>query len=370
MLTDALSNNGMKVPPIEGPDAERLRQELFSGSSVANPVDFLATGTAEQLGTIIDYVDNKFDNIDAMVVIFGTPGLSRIFDVYDVLHQKMLTTSKPLYPVLPSILTAREEVDYFLEKGHVNFPDEVVLGNALARVYHTAAPQQEQPERHATDYKEVRRIIASCETGYIAPGKIQALLDAAGISRAGEAVVASVDEAQQKARMLGFPVVMKVVGPLHKSDVGGVVLNVKDDEQVANEFNRMMKIPQTTSVLLQPMLSGQELFLGAKKEDKFGHMLFCGLGGIFVEVMKDVTSALTPVTLDEARGMIKRLRSYKMIQGTRGQEGVDEEQFAQMIWRLSALLEAAPEITEMDLNPLLGTPEEVVAVDARINIRK
>jgi acetyltransferase len=163
---------------------------------------------------------------------------------------------------------------------------------------------------------------------------------------------------------------MKVVGPLHKSDVGGVVLNVKDDEQVANEFNRMMKIPQTTSVLLQPMLSGQELFLGAKKEDKFGHMLFCGLGGIFVEVMKDVTSALTPVTLDEARGMIKRLRSYKMIQGTRGQEGVDEEQFAQMIWRLSALLEAAPEITEMDLNPLLGTPEEVVAVDARINIRK
>jgi len=83
-----------------------------------------------------------------------------------------------------------------------------------------------------------------------------------------------------------------------------------------------------------------------------------------------VTSALTPVTLDEARGMIKRLRSYKMIQGTRGQEGVDEEQFAQMIWRLSALLEAAPEITEMDLNPLLGTPEEVVAVDARINIRK
>jgi acetyltransferase len=86
--------------------------------------------------------------------------------------------------------------------------------------------------------------------------------------------------------------------------------------------------------------------------------------------MKDVTSALTPVTLDEARGMIKRLRSYKMIQGTRGQEGVDEEQFAQMIWRLSALLEAAPEITEMDLNPLLGTPEEVVAVDARINIRK
>lgn len=370
MLTDALSNNGMEIPPIEGPDAERLKQELFPGSSVANPVDFLATGTAEQLGTIIDYVDQKFDNIDAMVVIFGTPGLFKIFDVYDVLHNKMQKAKKPVFPVLPSILTAKEEVEYFLEKGHVNFPDEVMLGQALARVFHTPRPFSGKEERARADRSEIRRIIASCESGYIAPEKIQALLDAAGIHRAGEAVAKSAEEAAKKAATLSYPVVMKVVGPVHKSDVGGVVLNVKDEAQVKKEFERMIQIKDTTGILVQPMLSGQELFLGAKKEDKFGHMVFCGLGGIFVEVMKDVTSALTPVSLDEATGMIQRLQSYKMIQGTRGQEGVDEEQFAEMIWRLSALLEAAPEIVEMDLNPLLGTPEKVVAVDARINVEK
>ncbi len=370
MLTDALSNNGMEIPPIEGPDAEHLKQELFPGSSVANPIDFLATGTAEQLATIIDYVDQKFENIDAMVVIFGTPGLFKIFDVYDVLHDKMKTAKKPVFPVLPSILTAKEEVEYFLEKGHVNFPDEVMLGQALARVFHTPKPFSGKEEKAQVDRSEIRRIVASCESGYIAPEKIQALLDAAGIHRAGEAVAKTAEEAAKKAATLGYPVVMKVVGPVHKSDVGGVVLNVKDEAQVKQEFERMIQIKDTTGILMQPMLSGQELFLGAKKEDKFGHMVFCGLGGIFVEVMKDVTSSLTPVSIDEATSMIQRLRSYKMIQGTRGQEGVDEEKFAEMIWRLSALLEAAPEIVEMDLNPLLGTPEKVVAVDARINVEK
>ena len=129
MITDTLSNWGLKCPPIEGADAESLKNELFPGSSVANPIDFLATGTAEQLGTIIDYVDQKFDHIDAMVVIFGTPGLSKIHDVYEVLDQKIKSTSKPIFPVLPSTLTAKEEVDAFVSKGHVYFPDEVTAGD-------------------------------------------------------------------------------------------------------------------------------------------------------------------------------------------------------------------------------------------------
>ncbi len=370
MLTDALSNNKMEIPPIEGADAEELKTKLYAGSSVANPIDFLATGTAEHLGTIIDYVNDKFDHIDGMVVIFGTPGLVEIFDVYDVLHEKMKTSKKPIYPVLPSLLTAKAEIDSFLDKKHVNFPDEVILGEALARTFYTNPPQPEKIEKPQIDTQKVREIVESCESGYIAPEKIQALLDAAGIHRAGEAVVDTKEDALAKAKELGYPIVMKVVGPVHKSDVGGVVLNVKDDATLIKEFERMIQIKDTTAILLQPMLSGLELFLGAKKEDKFGHMLFCGLGGIFVEVLKDVNSSLVPVSKEEAQSMIKNLKSYKMIQGTRGQEGVNEDLFVEMIWRLSALLEAAPEIEEMDLNPLLGTPKQVVAVDARIRIEK
>jgi acetyltransferase len=167
---------------------------------------------------------------------------------------------------------------------------------------------------------------------------------------------------------LGFPVVMKVVGPVHKSDVGGVTLNVKDESTVLKEFDRMIRIKETSSVLIQPMLSGIELFAGAKYEPKFGHMILCGMGGIFIEVLKDIAAALSPLSRTEARTMIRSLKSYMIIQGVRGRKGVNEDAFVEILLRLSALLEAAPEINEMDLNPLLADENTIRAVDARIRI--
>ena len=370
MLTDALEQGGLKVPHIDNPAANELLTHLFPGSSVANPVDFLATGTAEQLGIIIDYVDKEFDEIDGMVVIFGTPGLFPVFDVYDVLDQKMQTSKKPIYPVLPSILTAREEVDAFIAKGRVNFPDEVTLGKALARVYHTPPPAADVEPLTSIDRKAIRAVMDHAQDGYLAPGDVQKLLDAAGIPRAKEAVVSSLEEAVEAAREITYPMAMKVVGPVHKSDVGGVVLNVKDEATLSSEFERMMKIEDTTAVLMQPMLSGTELFAGAKKEDDFGHMVLCGMGGIFIEVFKDVAARLSPLTKAEALEMISSLKSQAILQGVRGQEGINVDIFAEVLVRLSALLEAAPEIFEMDLNPLLGNKKQVVAVDARINITR
>ena len=172
------------------------------------------------------------------------------------------------------------------------------------------------------------------------------------------------------ARRCGFPVVAKVVGPVHKSDVGGVVLNIKGEQHLALEFDRMMQIPEAHAIMVQPMLKGTELFIGAKYEEKFGHVVLCGLGGIFVEVLKDVSSGLAPLSYEEAYSMIHSLRAYKIIQGTRGQKGVNEDKFAEIIVRLSTLLRFATEIKEMDINPLLATEKEVIAVDARIRIEK
>ena len=370
MLTDALSNNKLEVPSITGPKAQELLSKLFAGSSVANPIDFLATGTAEQLGHIIDACENDFDNIDAMAVIFGSPGLFPVYDVYDLLDKKMAECKKPIYPILPSIINVKDEIAHFLAKGRVNFPDEVAFGNALAKVYHTPKPVTENIALPKVDEKAIRNIIDNAPNGYLTPEAVQQLLDAAGITRAGEAVVTTREDAVKAAKQLGFPVVMKVVGPVHKSDVGGVVLNVKDEETVAREFDRMIQIKDTTAILLQPMLSGVELFVGAKREDEFGHMVLCGLGGIFIEVLKDVNAGLAPLSKEESLDMIHRLKGYKILQGVRGQEPVNEEHFAEMVTRVSALVKVAPEIFEMDLNPLLGRKERVVAVDARIRIEK
>lgn len=370
MLTDALSDAGMHVPHIDNQASGVLLSHLFPGSSVTNPIDFLATGTALQLGTIIDFVDQKFDDINGMAVIFGTPGLTHVFDVYDVLDRKMRSSAKPVYPILPSIQTAGAEISEFVARGNTFFPDEVVFGHAVARVYHTPKPAPADPALPFVDIKVIRRIIDSASDGYISPAAIQGLMDACGIPRAGEAVVTSVEEATRSAMKVGYPVVMKVVGPLHKSDVGGVALNVKDEVMVAREFERMICISDTTAILIQPMLSGVELFVGAKFEPTFGHLILCGMGGIFIEVLKDVAAGLSPLTMEEALAMIRSLKSYRIIQGVRGRQGVNEELFADVMLRLSALLQAAPEITELDFNPLLGSPDKMVAVDARICLRR
>jgi len=367
MLTDALSEGGLEIPHLEHAE---LLTKLFPGSSVANPIDFLATGTAEQLGDIIDACENDFTEIDGMAVIFGSPGLFEVYDVYKLLDEKMRSCSKPIYPVLPSIINVKKEIEYFISLGRINFPDEVNFGNALCKVYNTPAPAPEIIPQAEIDHKAIRIIIDNAADGYLHPEKVQELFDAAGIPRAGEAVVTNKEEAILAASRLGLPVVMKVVGPLHKSDVGGVVLNVKNFDQVAVEFDRMIQISDTTAILIQPMLSGHSVYIGAKKEPKFGHMVLCGLGGIYIEVLKDVQSSLAPVSKEEASNMITRLKSYKIIQGVRGQEGLNETLFADVITRVSALCLAAPEIAEMDINPLMGNMNILKAVDARIRIEK
>ncbi|MDR0982337.1 MAG: acetate--CoA ligase family protein [Culturomica sp.] len=370
MLTDALSNGGLEIPHIEGEAAMELLSKLFGGSSVGNPIDFLATGTAEQLGWIIDACDKDFNGIDGMAVIFGSPGLAPIFEPYKMILEKQKTVKKPLYPIFPSYSIVQDEVNGFVEAGGIYFPDEVLFGNALTKVYNTSPILPADEPLPVVDRDKIRAVIESADNGYLSPSQIHLLLDAAGIACAKEGTANEEESCVALAREIGYPLVMKVVGPVHKSDVGGVVLNVQDEATVRNEFQRMMKIPETYAVMLAEQLQGTEVFIGAKREDKFGHLVLCGLGGIFIEVLKDVCSGLSPLTESEALRMIRSLKSYRIIKGVRGKEGVNEHKFAETVARVSMLVTVAPEIFEMDLNPLLGNAKGVTAVDARIRIEK
>ncbi len=379
MLTDALSKGGLNVPSLTASSsdgltakyAEELKTKLFPGSSVANPIDILATGTPEQLGIAIDYCEEKFEDIDAIAVIYGTPGLTQLYEAYEVLHQKMLTCKKPIFPILPSLHTAGPEVAEFLQKGHVNFSDEVTLATALSQIMRTPKPAPPEVELYGTDIPRLHKIILGIEeNGYVPPQTVRDILSCAGIPLVPEMVSTSKDELTAFANEVGYPVVAKVVGPVHKSDVGGVALNIRTPEHLALEFDRMMAIKDATGVMVQKMMKGTELFIGAKYEERFGHVVLCGLGGIFVEVLKDVSSGLAPLSYGEAYSMIHSLRGYKILKGTRGQQGINEQKYAEIIVRLSTLLRFATEIKEMDINPLLADENDVVAVDARILIEK
>ncbi len=370
MLTDALEDGGLKIPQIkDSPEKLALKSKLFAGSSVENPIDFLATGTAEQLGEIIDACENDFD-VDGMAVIFGSPGLFPISDVYQLLHEKMQKCAKPIYPILPSLINVKEDVSDFLSQGNVNFPDEVLLGRALTKVMNTPKPSKNDIFLEGINVDEIRRIIGKCNNGYQAPEIIHQLFDAAQILRVKELVATSESQAVLAALEIGFPLVMKVVGPIHKTDVGGVVLNIRNLGDVRKEFHHLNAIKGATGVLLAQMASGTELFLGATYEPGFGHIVLCGMGGIFVEVLKDVASGLAPLSHKQARSMIKSLKSYKVLQGYRKQKGVNISNFTDITVRLSSLLRFASEIKEIDINPLLGNENEILAVDARIRVEK
>ncbi|MCD6201628.1 MAG: acetate--CoA ligase family protein [Bacteroidales bacterium] len=366
MLTDTLSKEGLHVPPLTGPAAEALKDKLFPGSSVKNPVDFLATGTAEQLGYILDACEKDFENIDAMVVIFGSPGLFPVDDVYDLLDQKMKSSRKPVFPVLPSVINVEREIENFIARGRINFPDEVVLGRALGKVLNRPGPFFEEKTVEKKEQAEEEYF----PEGYLSPVTVHRLLTEAGIPVVKEKVCSSLPDALAFAREMGFPVVMKAVGLIHKSDAGGVIAGIASEKEVEKSFGKIMQIEGVNSILLQPMLQGTELFAGVKRESGFGHVVLCGLGGIFIEVLRDYMAALAPLEEEEALYMIRHLKGYKLFRGTRGKPGIDERTFARILMALARMTEKYPAIAEMDLNPLLAEENRITVVDARIRIGK
>ncbi|MBN2762148.1 MAG: acetate--CoA ligase family protein, partial [Bacteroidales bacterium] len=338
MLADALTAGGLNIPPIEGKSHDELLALMNTGAAAGNPIDLMATNTTEQLFNVIEYVDKKLSFIDGIIVIFGSTGLTDVTETYDMLHRMIQDSNKPILPILPSVSSAHKELEYFLSKGHINFPDEVLLGRALTKVYNTPFPAEDKIYLDGVDIPRIRKIIEDTPAGFADPSVIQDLLMAASIPVVTEGMARTKRELITQAHKTGFPIALKVIGPVHKSDIGGVTLNIKSETHLVAEFRRMMKIKGVKAVMLQKMIKGMELYIGASYEPHFGHVILCGLGGIFVEILRDVSSGLAPLTFNEARSMIRNLKSYKIIQGARGQEGINEDKLAEIIVRLSTLL--------------------------------
>jgi acetate---CoA ligase (ADP-forming) len=271
---------------------------------------------------------------------------------------------------LPSLINAKSEIDFFLSKGHINFPDEVTLGKALPYVYFAPKPTYGITHLEKIADASVRSIISQSGNGYLAADETRELMKAAGIDVVKERVCVTEHCLQEAVRKINFPVAMKVTGPVHKTEVGGVSLNVNSAELMEAEFNRLMRIPAARGVLIQQMLEGEELFVGAVRQSNFGHLIVCGLGGIFVEVLNDISYGLAPLTRDEARTMVRSLKGYKIIEGYRSKEGVSEELFIDAIVKIASLVHLAPEISELDINPFMANQHQLVAVDVRVNIEK
>ncbi len=370
ILTDTLSSFGIGIPDLNEYHEKKLSQLLYPGASTKNPIDILATGTAEQLDSVLDYCIKEVDEIDGLIVIFGSPGLTSVSNAFNVIHQKIKESTKPIYAILPSVVNGQNEIQDFLHRGNQAFNDEYLFGTCLAKIL-SSKPQIEAFVSNNTETKSrIEKIIDRFPDGFLNPNQVYELLTEAKIKMAKQVLVHSESDLLNVARTLSYPVVQKVVGPLHKSDNKGVITSVLNITELMYNFRKLIKQKGVKAVMIQQMISGKEVFIGSKNEKGFPPLIVCGSGGIYVEALKDISTALAPVDKNEAKEMVNQLKIKPILQGIRGESSCNLEAFYQTIENISNLLMVAPQIVELDINPLMISEQDIIAVDARIRIKK
>ena len=386
LLADACEAHGLKLPPLCGPTTEALREFLPSHAGFANPIDLVGSDRPEDFERAVRIVGND-PNIDAVVVIFIPPLLTtRPEDVAAAIARAAGEIPKDR-PILNVFLSSQGTPEMLGSgrRGRIpsyRYPENAAISLAAA---YECGQWRKRPEGRATvipmpAVDRMRRAIEQAQVGagenfWLSAEHTAEVLDAVGIPMA-ESHVSSLEGASAAAQKIGFPVVLKAVAPglVHKSDVGGVVLGLKSVDEVARAAvglrQRMAEVGvDLRDVLVQQQIDGGiEMLIGVTTDPVFGPLIVCGMGGVQVELLKDVSFRLTPVRDTDAADMVAKLRSAPLLRGYRGSAPADESAVIEAIMKVSSLVEIAPEILELDLNPIkvLEPGRGIVVVDARI----
>ena len=378
IATDVMVGAGLTLPPLSAKTEAVLKETLFPEASVANPIDVLATGTAEHYRACLDAMMAD-DNFDCVYVNFVTP----FFVNNDAIAREIVAVNQQkIKPIVCNLMTNRQEwteVVRILKEGGVpcfSLPGEAARAMVGLVNYSKLKDRKQGEVQTFTDVDrskaaDIMSRAQSAGSSYLSAGDVYSILDAYKIPTAEWRVAANADEAAKAAAEIGFPVVVKADSStiVHKSDEGGVAINLEDAAAVTDAVNQMsqrFKADDLSFFVQKFMPGGLELIMGAKSEEGLGHAVMFGLGGIFVEIMKDVVFELTPVASGEAEEMLSSIQAAALLDGARGQQGIDKGKTCEIIQRLSQLLTDLPDIQEMDLNPLMAFPDGVFAVDARI----
>lgn len=385
MVADAVEKAGLTVAELKGSIASSLKEKLPSSASTGNPIDVLGDADPERYVAAVEAAQND-DTIDAIIVILTPQAMTKPAETARAIASH-LKGDKPVFASFMGgvgVMPGREELG---EAGLPDYDSPERAVSALKAMWKYVAWRQRPPRivtRFPVNRRRVERIITRHQrTGRLQLGEVKAksILDAYGFKIPEGHLATSSDEAVEIAKRIGFPIAMKVVSPdvVHKTDLGGVRLNLATVESVRDAYDLMMlRIKQRApnafilGVNVEQMVDrGLEIIIGMNRDPQFGPMLMFGLGGIFVEVMKDVTFHLAPITSNEAKQMLMSTRSYEILKGKRGQQQVDLEAIANGLQRISQLTTDFPQIAELDINPFIvgqvGT--EPVVADARMTLK-
>ena len=388
MAADSIEQRGLTFAKLNDETVRKLESELPQAANLYNPIDVLGDALADRYEFALNVVLDD-PNVDIVLVLLTPQAMTEAAATAEVIVN--ISRQKPLKPILTCFLGAKKVAEgvRILREGKI--PQYDATGSAVAAIKGMVnyVRWRSRPKRVVKLFPVNRRKVEGIierhqrqKINDIGETESKEILEAYGFVTPRGSIATSAEQAENIAKQLGFPVVLKIWSPdiLHKSDVGGVRIGLENEQEVKDSFDLMMyRIPKKRpeanilGVLVQEMCkSGKEVILGMNRDPHFGPLMMFGMGGIMVEVLKDVSFYLAPLTAEEAKQMLINTKTYQMLQGVRGEEGVDIEAIAEGLQRLSQLVTEFPQIQEMDINPYVVGPQGTtpIAVDARMSLEK
>lgn len=387
LAVDAIERQGLKMADFTEQTREKLQEHLPMAANIDNPIDVLGDAMSDRYETALKIALSD-PNVDVVLALLTPHAMTECTPTAKMVVEVAKNTDKP---ILASFLGARRMDDAVkvLREGQIPQYDSPESAVAVIKAMVTYSRWRQRPKRVVKLFPVNRRKVEQVfernkrrGTYEIGETESQEILQAYGFVTPRGSVATSAQQAANIADQIGYPVVLKIWSPdiIHKTDVGGVKLGLTGEQEVMDAFDLMMyriprKVPDADilGVLVQETCrKGQEVILGMHRDERFGPLMMFGMGGIMVEVMQDVSFYLAPITAAEAKEMLAGTRTYQLLKGARGQEGVDIDIIAESLQRLSQLVTEFPQIQEMDINPFVVGPEGTtpIAVDAHIVLAK
>ncbi len=387
MATDECENRGIRLASFTGETIEKLKGFLPGAANIYNPVDVLGDALSDRYKKTLEVVMAD-KNVDAVLVMLTPQAMTEDLETAKAIAEAIEKNGNKV-PVMTSFIginEVRKGVNYLTKKKIPNFeiPEDAIETLSVMMDYYEWKMEKVQPVvEFNVDEEKVKEVFDRCiSEGRLELGELEArkILEAYEIPVPRAEVAEDIAEAKEEAKKIGYPVVLKIVSPniLHKTDVGGIKVDINDEEELEESFDQIMinvkkYMPEAniSGILVQEMIGDKkETIIGISEDPQFGHVIMFGLGGIYVEVLKDVAFRIAPLNEKMAREMVSEIKTIKLLKGTRGEESSDIDSIIDVLLRMSQLVTDFPEIIEMDINPLFvkRKGEGSIAGDARIRI--
>jgi len=384
LATDALERSGMSLARLEVETIQELEKFLPDAASAANPVDVLGDAKADRYKFALDKV-SKDPNVDGIMVVLTPQAMTEIAETAKAVGELSQKIEKPVLACFMGGATVEEGIrvlkDY--DVPNYSFPERASLAFRAMSQYRGITERTDPVyEKFDVDLKSAKKVIDGAKAdGRYAIGDSEAwdILKAYGLKIPRSELAKTADEAVALAAEIGYPVVMKIASPdiLHKTDVGGVKVGLESADAVRDAYDLMIYrterfLPEAEiwGCQIQEMAppGGLEVLIGMNRDPQFGPLVTFGLGGIYVEALKDVTFRVAPFTKIDAEAMLSEIRSKALLEGVRGKPAVDKEAIIDVLLRMGQLVQDFPEIAEFDINPLIVYPKEqgAIAIDLRL----